>query len=183
MTGEAVNIKETDERSSQVSTDVIINGATFEIITDRVWKIPTLTDKTGTMINIALRITNRTGTGMRFHKFDTIRIALISPDGKSLLFDGGRNATRPGEFISPLILPEQSLIISRQAKLVWLKDKILRLIGSDDFGGIWYFDGLGPGNYKVQIIHENYKAKIGFIDSIWIGKVITRSVEVELKQL
>jgi hypothetical protein len=180
-TGEAMEGNKPEKQETQRSTAISMNAATFEIITDRVWKIPDRTDDAGTGINLALRITNRTETGMRFHRLDTIRIALTAPDGKSLQFDGGRDATRPGEFVSPLVLPGQSLVISREANLVWFKHQTLRLIGSDDFGGIWYFDGLIPGKYQVRIIHENYKSEIGGMDSIWTGMAVSNAVEVELR--
>jgi hypothetical protein len=65
--------------------------------------------------------------------------------------------------------------------LVWLKNGTLRLIGSEEIGGIWYFDGLSPGRYKVQFVYENPQAEIGGLDTFWTGSVSTPLLGVELK--
>jgi hypothetical protein len=174
-------MKPSTEKVGQETAGVTSGGVLFEVITDRVWKIPPIEDREGTLVNLALRITNRTKTPLRFNKFDTVRLALFTPAGESLPFSGGRNAVRGGEGVSPPVLPGQNLAISRQARLVWLKNGTLRLIGSEEIGGIWYFDGLGPGKYKVQFIYENLKAEIGDLDAFWTGRVSTPLLEVKLK--
>jgi hypothetical protein len=171
-----------NELSAEITARVTVNTATFEIITDRNWHIPALEDDAFTVINLQLRIVNQAATGIRFNKFDSVRLRLIAPDGKSLQFDGGRNGTRPDEEVSPLILPGKSLIISRQAKLSWRKDrKTLRLMGSDDFGGIWYFDAIGPGRYKVQVVCENQRPHTQDGYALWTGNAATPTVEVVIR--
>ena len=156
-------------------------GALFETVADRVWNIPALGDEAGSVVDLALRVTNRTEGPLRFNRFDTLRLALFAPDGKALPFLGGRNAVRAGKGVSPPLLPGQTLVISRQGRLTRLKDGGLRLIGSEESGGIWYFDGLGPGRYRVQFIYGNGKSRIGDLDAFWVGEVTTPGVEVELR--
>lgn len=174
-------MKPSIDKAGQETAGVTSNGVLFEIVTDRVWKIPSIEDKEGTLINLVLRITNRTDAPLGFNRFDTVRLALFTPAGESLPFLGGRNAVRRSEGVPPPVLPGQDLAISRQARLVWLKNGTLRLIGSEETGGIWYFDGLGPGKYKVHFIYENLKADIGDLDAFWAGEVSTPAAEVELR--
>jgi hypothetical protein len=169
------------EEVGQKIRGVTRNGALFEAVADRIWKIPAPEDEAGSVVDLALRITNRTETPLRFNKFDTLRLALFAPGGKALPFLGGRNAVRSGEGVSPPLLPGQTLVISRQGRLTRLKDGGLRLIGSEESGGIWYFDGLGPGRYKVQFIYGNARSRIGDLDAFWVGEVATPVVGIELR--
>jgi len=169
------------EEAGRETRAITRNGALFEIVTDRVWKIPALENEAGNVVDLALRVTNKTRAPLRFNRFDTFRLALSAPGGKALPFLGGRNAVRFGEGVSPPLLPGQALVISRQARLIRLKDGGLRLIGPEESGGIWYFDGLGPGRYKIQFIYGNRSSRIGSLDEFWVGEVTTPAVEVELR--
>jgi hypothetical protein len=169
------------EEVGQEARGVTCNGALFETVADRIWKIPAVGDEAGSVVDLALRITNRAETPLRFNKFDTLRVALSGPDEKALPLHGGRNVTRAGQAVSPPLLPGQALVISRQGRLTRLKDGGLRLMGSEEFGGIWYFDGLGPGRYKVQFIYGNPTSRIGDADAVWVGEVTTPAVEVEVR--
>lgn len=169
------------EEVRQKTRGTTCNGALFEMVADRVWRIPAPGDGAGSVVELALRITNLTKTPLRFNRFDTLRLALFAPDGRAVPFEGGRNATRPGEAVSPPLLPGEALVISRQRRLIPLKNGGLRLIGSEEFGGIWYFDGLGPGRYKVQCIYGNLVSGIGDVNAVWVGEAATPLQEVELR--
>jgi hypothetical protein len=169
------------EEVGQETRGVTRNGALFEMVADRIWKIPAVGDETGSVVDLTLRITNRTETPLRFNKFDTLRLALFAPEGKAFPYLGGRNGVRGGGGASPPLLPGQALVISRQGRLTRLKDGGLRLIGVEESGGIWYFDGLGPGRYKIQFIYGNDRSRIGDLDAFWVGEVATPAVEVELR--
>jgi len=169
------------EEGGQEIRGVTRNGALFETVADLVWKIPAAGDETGSVVDLALRITNQTETPLRFNRFDTLRLALFAPDGKALPFMGGRNAVRAGQGAAPPLLPGQTTVISRQGRLTRLKDGGLRLIGSEEIGGIWYFDGLAPGRYKVQFIYENHRSGTGESDAFWVGEVTTPAVGVEVR--
>lgn len=95
--------------------------------------------------------------------------------------DGGRNGTRPGEFVSAPVLPGEMLLVTRDARLVWHSPDALRLIGSDGFGGIWYFDGLQTGRYRIQIVYENHSSMIGELESIWTGFAESPAFEVVIQ--
>lgn len=153
----------------------------FEVLTDPVWSVPTRNIESETEINLALRIINNTEKVTRIHLFDTIRIAIEDQDGNSLVFDGGRNGTTPGEIVSDPINPGKDLIISRLSILKWHTQNTLRLMGSDDFGGVWYFDGLRTGRYRVQLIHENQRREIGKFQSVWTGTGKTKAIEIEIR--
>lgn len=174
-------MKRTSTQDTYASSPVQVNGIAFESRTDRVWRIPPISDKTGTPINLALRITNRAQTAFRFCRLDTVRIGIVDADGKALAFDGGRNGTAPGDPWTQLLLPQDTLEISRRARLVWLDNGTLRLVGSDDFGGIWYLDGLKPGKYTLQITHENNRSQIGEMRPIWTGMAATSHIGFVLR--
>lgn len=181
LTIQSTSFHSSGDRKMQISEPIQVNGASFEAIVDPVWKIPALSDTQGVMIHLVLRVMNQTSSGLYFNRFDTIRLNLMDAQGHSLQFDGGRNAVRPGEIISPLLMPQHHLDFSRNAQLIWTKDKALRLIGSDDFGGIWYFDGLKPGKYRLEIHYESHKPVIANTDAIWVGTATTKAVELVLE--
>jgi hypothetical protein len=170
----------TEGKDMLVSPTVKVNEVEFQSMADAVWHVPERGAESD--VNLGIRITNRSDTKLRVNLFDTVRIAITSPRGDSLLFDGGRNATKAGEPVSQPLAPGESLIISRRAQLKWIGDgQSLRLIGSDDFGGIWYFDRLGPGEYTLSFEYENKIKDPNDVPPIWVGKVRTSRLEVQIK--
>ena len=170
----------TMERGVLMSGPINVNGAEFQGIADAVWRVPEPGAESD--INLGIRITNRRDTELRFKLFDTLRLVLISPQGKSLLYDGGRDGTKAGETVSRPLAPGESLTISRRAQLKWIRNgQSLRLIGSDDFGGIWYFDNLGPGTFELSFEYENKTRGPDNAPPIWIGEVRTSPLKVEIK--
>ena len=156
-----------------------VNAADFEVTGTRIWSAPA--PGAETTIDLGLRITNRSNRAVRFNRLDTVSMTLSDPDGAVLRMDGGRNAPRAAETVSNLLAPGESLVIERSAKLLWLPDgSALRLIGSDGFGGVWYFDGLRRTTWEFRIAYENLRAQIGSRTSVWTGKAVTRA-RVELR--
>lgn len=151
----------------------------FKVVADSVFRVPAPGGETP--VELALKITNRRKTPVRFKKMDTLFVTLTGPDGRKLLMDGGRDGTVPGETISPLVAPGQSLLIDRTGRLLWAKDATLRLIGGDGFGGIWHIDGLKRGKYQLQIEYENVQVSGSSGGTVWTGKAVTPPKEVELK--
>ena len=149
-----------------------MNGATFEVTGNRAWSAPDPGEETE--IDLGLRITNRSNRAVGFNRFDTVSMTLSNADGAVLRMDGGRNAPRASEPVSELLEPGESFVIDRSARLAWRADgRTMRLIGSDGFGGVWYFDGLRRGTWRVQFVYENRRGKIGSGYSVWTGKAVT----------
>jgi RNA polymerase sigma factor (sigma-70 family) len=137
-------------------------------------------------INLGLRITNRADKPQWFNLFDTIRIGLKSADGTPIRVDGGRNGTFPARPIQ--LAPGQSQTILRGGRLEWMKDgRSLRLIGSDGSGGIWHFDGLRPGKYRLRFEYETtremterFRRGLQAGGPFWISSAQTAEAEFEI---
>ncbi|HJQ85795.1 MAG TPA: hypothetical protein VKA21_17030 [Candidatus Binatia bacterium] len=134
-----------------------------------------------TPLELALRITNRSGTVLRFKELDTVRITMIAPDGTPMTIDGGRNATAARATVSGPVDPGGHLLIGRPARLTWTLDDRLRLIGDDGFGGIWHFDGLQPGVYRIRMTYENTDERVVNGVPLWTGVKSTADKEVRLR--
>ncbi len=114
-----------------------------------VWSIPAV--GATTTVQLGLRITNRSDQALRFTNFDTLVPALRDAHGRSIAIDGGRNRTLPPDVKNcPLLAPGESQVFHLDAKLYW-HGGILRLGGTDGFGGLWYFSGLVPGLYELRM--------------------------------
>lgn len=127
-----------------------VGNVDFETVSGAVdFHIPAA-DKT-TKIEVGLRVTNRSETLLRFTNFDTLLPALRDANGKAFARDGGRNRTLlPDVKNCPLLAPGNSVSFNLDAALYW-QDGILRLGGSDGFGGVWYFSGIKPGSYEFRV--------------------------------
>ena len=151
----------------------------FEAVADSVWVIPKQGEST--QVDIGLRIKNLGLEPLCFYILDTIGILLTDSEGKRLPMDGGRDGTRPGNPFSDPVEPGGELIIDHSAELAWESDTKLRLTGDDGFGGIWYVDGLQQGVYALQIVYENRGVHNAEQPCVWIGKIATQIIEIELE--
>jgi hypothetical protein len=171
--------------ASHAATEVAVgapitkNNVRFEIIADTFVRIP----KAGaeTPIKISVRITNADKRLLRFDTFDTIAVSLTDSSGYQLQLDGGRDGLRPGNRFTRQLKPGDNLLIGFAAKLVWASETNLRLIGADGFGGVWYFDNLSPGTYKLAVIYASPAPEAPTKDPTWKGRVVIPAVRVELK--
>ncbi len=163
-------------------------GVHFEtLVPDRVWRIPVSEPGTKNPIKLGLHITNKTYKPMRFCRFDTLFPDMIGPNGKRLQLDGGRNASRLiRESDCPIVKSGESVTFYLDGTLTWQNNK-LRLGGPDGFGGLWYFDGLKPGMYKIRFIYHSIQEMIQIdrpekkiLENIWTGQVATPLVKVLL---
>ena len=83
--------------------------------------------------------------------------------GKFLPYRGGRDGvfitpkTHPAQIHCSLLAPGQSLTFFLDAKLYWYDDKLI-LGGSDGLGGVWYFEDIKPGSYKVSFSYGNQRS-------------------------
>ncbi len=152
-----------------------------------VWPIPAVGGTT--VVPLGLRVTNRSETSLRFTDFDTLRPALRDVNGKAISIDGGRDRTLPPDVKNcPLLAPGDSVLFSLDAALHWY-DGILRLGGSDGFGGLWYFAGLKPGTYEFSIGYSQNSNQLVLgtpealaLRQFWIGEAAGSSVSVTITQ-
>jgi RNA polymerase sigma factor (sigma-70 family) len=140
---------------------------------------------------LGLRITNRGAAPLWFNKYDTLRPALTTADGREVPFRGGQ---RLRSFVPAPVLvgPGKAETVLRCPYLEWLPDgKVPRLRGPDGAGGFWYFDGLRPGKYRVRFEYENTEARQALLrlaqgerpgpgQRFWLGKVTTAAAEFEI---
>jgi HEAT repeat protein len=173
------------------------DGVTCEaIVPDRLWEIPENVEGRRTQVDMALRITNRTRRSLHFSRFDTVWPTLKSTSGKSYVLTVRRLRTRrPTAADFPLLKSGDSVTFPIDAHLYWENDK-LRLGGDDGFGGIWYFHGIGPGEYQLTLRYVASESRLGRVvdvwdnersekviipkDKIWVGELQTAPVKTTL---
>jgi hypothetical protein len=166
------------------------NGIEFQAVAQAHWPVPAAGEKSD--IQTGLKVTNRTERVVKVNLFDTVRIVLKDSAGRSLPLLGGRDRTT---YPDPLVLAAgESKTIARNAALEWLKaGDGLRLIGQDGTGGVWYFDGLKPGNYTLSFEYENSEQMVQNLPNrpaphaidlkagpYWFGKAKTKEAAVEI---
>lgn len=172
-----------DSDSNLISSpETLVNGVEFRLISNAAWTVRSAQVDEATSSFISLRMTNRTNQPIYFNRFDTFRLGLADSKGGEFGFDGGRDATKPAPALSSPIAPGATHEIQLPARLenAAVGEK-RRLIGSEDFGGIWYFDPLAPGKYFLRGIYENEKSKIGDKAPVWTGVVETPPLPIEVK--
>jgi len=161
--------------------EVEVDGIGFSPIIDRTWRIPPRGKQMP--VNMALRITNHKKEMQRFYLFETIDLVLISERGNKIPIDSGRDRILPGTDVTPLLPSGGSYSVSHFHAVLRHHDGVLRIEGTDGFGGYWYFAGLRPGKYWIQM-HYCYTGKESIRPNAptWTGEVMTDPVSVEIKE-
>ena len=158
----------------------------FETVSDSPdWRIPAVGQTT--RIALGLRITNGSLTSLRFTNFDTLRPAMRNRNGQALAYDGGRNRTLlPDVDNCPLLAPGASILFSLDATLYW-QEGVLRLGGSDGYGGFWYFSGIEPGRYEFRIAYAQQRdhlvlgtAAARALRPFWVGEAAGSAITVTI---
>ncbi|MFI5380219.1 MAG: M56 family metallopeptidase, partial [Tepidisphaerales bacterium] len=179
-----------------VAQPVKENGLEFQTVAQAEWPIPAPGGKTE--IQLGLKVTypvlkSAKQVPQQINLFDTVRLVLEDSAGRSLPWSYGRDrSTIPDPLI---IAPGQTKTIARNATLQWMSTgEGLRLLGRDEAGSLWWFDGLKPGKYTLAFELENTPEstqiavnrpfRMNFVDPkdapFWMGKVATREAAVEL---
>jgi RNA polymerase sigma factor (sigma-70 family) len=159
------------------SKPVRVNGADFEVTTEKVWHMPPAAGKMQP-IDIRLRIVNRGTTEVTFNLFDTITPILKTPDGKEHELHSVRKGTGPAQPIR--VAPGKSVNVAYSGTLDLLNDgKTARLSGGDLSGGMWSFDGIKPGKYTLRLAYANQTPG----SSYWLGTVKTEPVAFDVATL
>lgn len=174
--GESIDriIRQIQEREVR-SEAVVVQGASFAVITDRTWKQGS--------VKIWLEITNLVEAKTSFYLLDTVRVVLHDPNGQALRIEGGRDITKPGRTVTPALAKGDAFIVSHlAAKLApGVQGSQLQLAGSDGFGGTWSFHNLSKGKHRVGLEYRNTKPKLSTGEVLWTGSGKTPLVEVEIK--
>ena len=152
----------------------------FRLVTDNTWKVPGNEPNDATKVNMHLIITNNTLSKVALYLLDTVSIEVKTNAGATIPMEGGRNGILKSVAPIGYIEPGKNLQISRSGSLSWATAySILRLTGSDEFGGMWYFDDLHKGNYLIRVIYENTKHKVNGV-RLWRGRVVTNSIGIRI---
>ncbi|WP_083625002.1 hypothetical protein [Planktothrix serta] len=176
------------------SNAVEVDGIRFEsLIPQRVLTIPPNRPDAQIPVQLGLRITNQSQKPVRFTRYDTLFPLLLEPNGQRLQLGGGRNwSASPGVSDCPLLQPQESVTFFLDARLFW-QDNLLRLEWADGFGGIWFFDDLKPGTYRIALGYSNSSTPVLWaydpeiktfrkLTDLWRVPVATPLVEFRLVQ-
>lgn len=162
------------------------NGIRFKtLVSEQVLTIP---NRNGvkTRVQFGIRVTNFSPNPYRFIFFYLLP-ELLAPDGQAIHRCYGVNGIKiPQESDFMLAMPGENLTFFLDAQLSWWNHK-LRLGGYARNGGVWHFDALNPGIYRVRFAYRNQDAVRqiyggGSIEGLWIGVVSTPFVEFRLVQ-
>jgi hypothetical protein len=171
---------------SNDSNAVEVDGVRFEtLVPERVLTIP---NRNGAKnhVQFGIRFTNLSPSPYRFIFFYLLP-QLLAPDGQAIHRCYGVNGIKiPQESDFLLAMPGENLTFFLDAQFSWSNHK-LRLGGYARNGGVWHFDALKPGIYRVRFTYENRDAvrKIyygGSIEGLWTGMVSTPFVSFRLVQ-
>ncbi len=168
-------------KSELHSVEVTHRGAKFELSGATEWLVP-VSKMEDREIPLKLRITNCGPSPLRFLLFDTVRVILRDAGGLILQAQGGRDTTKPGQAVTPVLAPGERFELSRRTRLSWAPDNTLRVIGEDGFGGEWYFDGLVPNaSYYIMLVYENSREEMQAKEPLWTGQVTTPALKFNLR--
>jgi hypothetical protein len=171
-----VEVKAAADPAKEESKPVRVDGVDFQVVADRRWPLPA--EGKQQTVAIQLRVTNTTDKDVHFLIWEQPTVELTTADGKKLEWGYGRNGTAPVMFM--LVEAGKSRMFSRTATLYGrVGDTFPRVEGRDNSGGLWYYTGIGPGKYKLTVAYANKQAKGNDLD-LWVGKVVTEAVEVEI---
>jgi hypothetical protein len=170
------------------SRDVRVDGVDFTATVEPRVQAPAAGSKRA--MGFGLRLGNQSGKALRFNRFDTAWPQLKSADGKALEMLAGR---KDSKIPMPVTLNNgDSTTLLPGATLEWLPDgRGLRLFGVEATGGVWQFNGLTPGRYRLGFSYEStakpiedlLRARPDWSDAgppFWLGKAETAEVTFEI---
>jgi hypothetical protein len=167
-----------------------VDGLLFEtLLTERVIIVPKKKLKSKkSLVNFGIRVTNLSPTPHRFIFFG-LTPELQDANGQLIHKSGGRNATKyPQEVDYMLAMPGKSVTYFLEGNFEERK----KLQGNEPSGGVWCFDNLKPGKYRVRFTYRNENTvaiidkgsneDMKLIDNIWKGMVSTPFVDFRITQ-
>lgn len=155
----------------------VVRVEDFEFVASApaVWQLPP--DGNTAHVSLGLQITNRAASARVLCLLDTVRVSLAGPRGQKPEFDGGRNAIRPGPQTRRLA-PDEAITITFASTLRRTREDATRLTGPDNYGGIWYLDGLSPGVWSLRILYDSTGSSTA---SCWKGRAATEPLRVHFR--
>ena len=128
----------------------------------------------------SLTIANQGATSHRFLLLDTLQFHVRDGD-REIRGQFARDATRrEGQVTAPLA-PGALQRLPREALLEKQTDGRLKLSAYDGFGGVWWFDGLRPGKYRISLVYENREPTTRDGLTVWVGRGETLPMTVEIR--
>lgn len=141
----------------------------------------------GAFIHVSLKITNGSGSTLRFYIYRSVLPELLDAVGEVVPFDYGANRSRsPHDSDYPLLDPGQSLTIPLDATLT-LQEGQLHWKGSDGILGFWQITR-SAGPYRFRLRYRQTQQTVGPLEGpsgtlsgIWVGESTTATVDLPLK--
>ncbi|MEH2324060.1 MAG: hypothetical protein V7K32_10890 [Nostoc sp.] len=172
------------------SNAIEVDGLLFEtLLTERVIIVPKKKLKSkNSSVKFGIRVTNLSPTPHRFIFFG-LTPELQDANGQLIHKSGGRNATKyPQEVDYMLAMPGESVTYFLEGKFEERK----KLQGNEPSGGVWCFDNLKPGKYRVRFTYRNENTvaiidkgsneDMKLLEGIWKGMVSTPFVDFRITQ-
>jgi len=171
---------------------VEMDGIRFEILVPKqMLKVPPEKRGSEVTVQMGIQITNNTLTPLRFSFYASLIPELLISNDQIVQADYFTSFLRR-RFASdfPLTMPGENVIFFPNAKLFWIKRKVLGLEIAAGDGGSWIFDNLTISTYKIRFILINQNAmamvddgvskEIKLIENIWSGTVSTPFLNLNL---
>lgn len=176
---------------------VEVNDVSFEVLTtERMLLIPAVRRDAYTLVELTIRITNNTQNRLYFSFFNSFMPEMITEDDQIIqaVFYKER-LLRPLESDFLLAMPRKTVTFSRNAILNWSfnskkkRERQLTLTIPFRDGDFFTFLSLSPKTYnlrfKYKVTQEQLEEFNEFINSeiiqnIWIGELLTHTVEINL---
>jgi hypothetical protein len=159
-----------------------VNGILFETLMPvRVIQIP---QPGGQLpVQIGVRITNQSSTPYRFN-LPGFFPKLLSSTGQFVCRDYASNARwRVQESDIPLLQSGEGVTFLTNANLKWRTNECLCLWGYANYGGVWRFDNLAAGEYRIQFEYKGPSQAVELlmqvggrrqlVDQFWPNEVST----------
>lgn len=173
--------------SNSSSNIVEVDGILFETLMPfQMIRVPQPGERVA--VQVGVRITNQRSTSYRFG-LEGFVPEMFSENGQTVRVSGGMNARRWTVIEDiPLISPESRLTFWMSFTLNWMRNNCLMFGGRTQLGASWQFLDFQPGIYQFRFSYRKQLSRhqVPFgtgrteIDSFWVGKVSTPSVEFYL---
>jgi|GEM_PF-1519068 len=196
---------------SNSNNTVQVDGIQFEtVMPERVYQIPPKEPGAKTQVQFGIRITNNTANPCNLLLFAVLPEFLQANKQKVPQFGPVANSTAAPELSDfKLLMPGESVTFLVEGYFEWFKDGLQFAFMRKD-ATYWWYGNFESGIYSINVIYENpYPAwdqaswgdgiislmpkrkqprnsyrplKIIKIEDVWVGKILTPSIEFRLIQ-
>jgi len=177
--GGSADVDEVAGAEQRASEAVVVGGVAFIATSPATWRIPQPDSQT--VLTLALHMTNRTDSDLRFNLMDSAVIELNSVKGRSLRSFTVHHAARAAPLVAPLLHPGETYLFEFAAELEPSgNDGTPRLQWVDPSGAIGFIEGLEAGDYGLSFRYSNSLSRAGEFDRIWTGDAEAGPLRVEI---